>query len=230
MMFQLKGALSPEELTEINDALEGQGYVDGRETAANAASLVKRNVQLPVGSELRARMSQKIEQALRRNQMFLWLAMPKQIGPFHLTRYEETHTYGDHVDNSIMGLQAGAPMRADISMTVFLNNPEDYDGGELIMNSRVNPQAIKLPAGDAIVYPTGEFHRVEPVTRGVRSVAITWIQSIIRDTHQRQILTDIWTAMDGVSKLTPEDKLDENQAYRSLSKTHWGLLRLWAES
>jgi predicted 2-oxoglutarate/Fe(II)-dependent dioxygenase YbiX len=114
MMFQVKGALSSEELTEINDALDGQGYVDGRETAANAASLVKRNVQLPVGSELRTRMSQKIEQALRRNQMFLWLAMPKTIGPFHLTRYEETHTYGDHVDSSIMGLQSGAPMRADI--------------------------------------------------------------------------------------------------------------------
>lgn len=118
-------------------------------------------------------------------------------------------------------------MRADISMTVFLNNTEDYDGGELIMNSRVNPQAIKLPKGDAFIYPTGEFHSVETVTR---SVAISYIQSIIRDTHQRQILTDIWIAMDGVSKLTPDDKLDENEPYRSLSKTHWGLLRLWAES
>ncbi len=175
-------------------------------------------------------MSQKIEKALRRSQMFVWLTMPKRIGPIHLTRYEETHNYGNHVDNSIMGLPAGAPMRADISMTVFLNNPEDYDNGELIMNSRINPQAIKLPAGDAFIYPTGEFHRVEPVTRGVRSVAISLIQSIIRDTHHRQILTDIWTAMDGVSKLTPDDKLDENQPYRSLSKTHWGLLRLWAES
>lgn len=230
MMFKIADALSAEELKEINDALDGQSYVDGRETAANAASLVKRNVQLPAGSDMRARISEKISQALRRNQMFLWLAMPKVIGPFHLTRYEETHTYGDHVDNSIMGLNIGAPMRADISMTVFLNEPEDYDGGELIMNSRINPQAIKLPAGHAIVYPTGEFHRVEPVTRGVRSVAITWMQSIIRDTHQRQVLTDIWTAMDAVSKLTPEDKLDENQAYRSLSKTHWGLLRLWSES
>jgi PKHD-type hydroxylase len=230
MMFQIADALNAEELKEINDALDGESYVDGRETAANAASLVKRNVQLSAGSEMRAKISNKIAAAMRRNQMFLWLAMPKEIGPFHLTRYEETHTYGDHVDNSIMGLQAGNPMRADISMTIFLNEPEDYDGGELIMNSRINPQAIKLPAGHAIVYPTGEFHRVEPVTRGVRSVAITWIQSIIRDVHQRQVLTDIWTAMDGVSKLTPEDKLDENQPYRSLSKTHWGLLRLWSES
>jgi len=230
MMFQFKNVLNADELTEINEALEGQAYVDGRETAANAASLVKRNMQLPVGSELRTRMGQKIEQALRRNQMFLWLTMPKRIGPFHLTRYEESHNYGDHVDNSIMGLNTGAPMRADVSMTVFLNEPDEYDGGELIMNSRINPQPIKLPAGHAIVYPTGEFHRVEPVTRGVRSVAITWIQSIIRDIHQRQMLTDIWTAMDAVSKLTPEDKLDENQAYRSLSKTHWGLLRLWSES
>jgi PKHD-type hydroxylase len=129
-----------------------------------------------------------------------------------------------------MGLAIGPPMRADISLTVFLNEPEEYDGGELILNSRVNPQPIKLPAGNAIVYPTGEFHRVDPVTSGVRSMAIAWVQSIIRDAHQRQIITDIWTAMDGVSKLMPEDKLDENQAYRSLSKTYWGLLRLWAES
>ena len=230
MMFEIANALSAEELKEINDALAGESYVDGRETAANAASLVKRNVQLPAGSDMRARISNKIAAAMRRNQMFLWLAMPKTIGPFHLTRYEETHTYGDHVDNSIMGLQVGNPMRADISMTVFLNEPEDYDGGELIMNSKINPRAFKLPAGHAVVYPTGEFHRVEPVTRGVRSVAITWIQSIIRDVHQRQVLTDIWTAMDGVSKLTPADKLDQNEPYRSLSKTHWGLLRLWSES
>ena len=141
MMFQVKSALSAEELTEINDALEDQNYVDGRETAANAASLVKRNTRLPVASDLRAHMSQKIEKALRRNQMFVWLTMPKRIGSFHLTRYEKTHNYGDHVDNSIMGLPAGAPMRADISMTVFLNNTEDYDGGE--------------------------FHRVETVTRSV---------------------------------------------------------------
>ena len=174
-MFEIKNTLSAEELTEINDALEGQNYVDGREAAANAASLVKRNTQLPVASDLRAQMSQKIEKALRHNQMFVWLTMPKRIGPFHLTRYEETHNYGDHVDNSIMGLPAGAPMRADISMTVFPHNPEDYDNGELIMNSRINPQAIKLPAGGAFIYPTGEFHPVEPVTRGVRSVAITML-------------------------------------------------------
>ena len=129
-----------------------------------------------------------------------------------------------------MGLAIGPPMRADISLTVFLNEPEEYDGGELILNSRVNPQPIKLPARNAIVYPTGEFHRVDPVTSGVRSMAIAWVQSIIIDVHQRQILTDIWTAMDGVLKLMPEDKLDENQTYRSLSKTYWGLLRLWAES
>jgi len=230
MMFQIADALNAEELKEINKALDGQSYVDGRETAANAASLVKRNIQLPAGSDMRAKISEKISQALRRHQMFLWLAMPKVIGPFHLTRYEESHNYGYHVDNSIMGLNVGTPMRADISIAVFLNEPEKYDGGELIMNSRINPQAIKLPAGHAIVYPTGEFHRVEPVTRGVHSVAITWIQSIIRNIHQGQVLTDIWTAMDGVSKLTPEDKLDENQAYRSLSKTHWGLLRLWSEN
>ncbi len=230
MIIELKGALSEDEVAEILAELDAHDFVDGRETAASMASLVKRNIQLPTNSELRMQISAKIRQALLRNRMFTWLVMPKRIGPFHLTRYEETHTYGDHVDNSIMGLSAGDPMRADISMTVFLNDPEEYDGGELVMNSRVSPRRLKMRKGDAIIYPTGEFHRVEPVTRGVRIVAITWIQSIVRSAEQRQILADIWSAMDGISKLTPEDKLTENIAYQTLSKSHFGLLRLWSET
>lgn len=230
MIIELKGVLSQEKVAEILADLDSQDFVDGRETAANAAGLVKRNIQLPTNSKLRMQIGKKIERSLLANRMFTWLVMPKRIGPFHLTRYEETHTYGDHVDNSIMGLAAGDPMRADISMTVFLNDPEDYDGGELVMSSRISPRRLKLRKGDAIIYPTGEFHRVEPVTRGVRIVAITWIQSIIRGAEQRQILADIWTAMDGVSRLTSEDKLGENVPYQTLSKSHFGLLRLWAET
>ena len=230
MLFEINGLLSRDEVAEINAALEGQNYVDGRETALNDASLVKRNIQLSAGSELRADLSRRIEAILLRHPMFTTLVLPKRIGPFHFSRYEEGMTYGDHVDNSVMGLNSGSPMRADISMSIFLNDPGEYDGGELIVNSRTQPRSIKLNAGDAIVYPTGEFHRVEPVTRGVRKVAITWIESLVRGAARREILTDMWTAMDVISRLQPADQLHENEAFRTLTKAHWGLLRLWAET
>jgi PKHD-type hydroxylase len=162
--------------------------------------------------------------------MFTTLVLPKRIGPFHFSRYEVGMTYGDHVDNSVMGIGVGNPMRADLSMSLFLNDPEDYDGGDLVLNSRLAPRSLKLSAGDAIVYPTDEFHRVEPVTRGVRKVAITWMQSLVRGAHRRRILTDIWTAMDGISKVTAPERLHENEAFRTLTKSHWSLLRLWAET
>jgi PKHD-type hydroxylase len=230
MIFELNQLLTGAEVAELNAALEGQTFVDGRETALNEASLVKRNIQIPAGSELRATLSARLEGILLANSMFTTLVMPKRIGPFHFSRYEVGMTYGDHVDNSVMGLGTGDPMRADLSMSIFLNDPDDYDGGDLVLNSRLAPRSLKLASGDAIVYPTDEFHRVEPVTRGVRKVAITWIESLVRGAHRRQILTDIWTAMDGISKMTAPERLHENEAYRTLSKSHWSLLRLWAET
>ena len=230
MLFELNGVLSPDQVKETLAALEGQDFVDGRETALNEAQLVKRNVQLRSDSDLRARLSAMIESALLANRMFTTLVLPKRIGPFHFSRYEVGMEYGDHVDNSVMGMNSGNPMRADMSMTIFLNDPGDYDGGELVLNSRISPRPVKLSAGDAIVYPTDEFHRVQPVTRGTRRAAVTWIESLVRGTARRRVLTDIYTAMDTISGLQPREKLHENEAFRTLSKAHWSLLRLWAET
>lgn len=230
MMFELNNVLSVEQVREILAALEGQDFVDGRETALNDAQLVKRNVQLRADSDTRARLSAMIESALMANRMFTTLVLPKRIGPFHFSRYEVGMEYGDHVDNSVMGMNTGNPMRADMSMTIFLNDPADYDGGELVLNSRISPRPVRLNAGDAIVYPTDEFHRVQPVTRGTRRAAVTWIESLVRGTARRRVLTDIYSAMDTISSLQPPDRLHENEAFRTLSKAHWSLLRLWAET
>ena len=230
MMFELNGVLSAAQVRDTLAALEGQDFVDGRETALNDAQQVKRNVQLRADSDLRARLSDAIETALWANRMFTTLVLPKRIGAFHFSRYEVGMEYGDHVDNSVMGMNTGDPMRADMSMTIFLNDPGDYDGGELVLNSRISPRPVKLAAGDAIVYPTDEFHRVQPVTRGTRRAAVTWIESLVRGTARRRVLTDIYTAMDTISALQPPDKLHENEAFRTLSKAHWSLLRLWAET
>lgn len=230
MIFELQDVLNAQEISDFQAALDGEEFVDGRETAQNAASLVKKNVQLPAASSVRAALGQRLENILRENSNFTWLVMPKRIGPFHFSRYEMGMTYGDHVDNSLMGLEAGNPMRADLSITVFLNDPSEYDGGELIMNSHTSPKPIKLAAGSVIIYPTGEFHRVEPVTKGVRKVAIAWIESVIRGEDKRQIMTDVWSTMNGLADLTPREQLDKNQAYQTLSKAHWSLLRLWSET
>lgn len=230
MLFEFNSVLTPDQVRDTLDALEGQEFVDGRETALNDAQLVKRNVQLGANSELRTRLGAVIESALWANPRFTNLVLPKRIGPFHFSRYEVGMEYGDHVDNSVMGLNTSSPMRADMSMTIFLNNPTDYDGGELVLNSRISPRTVKLSAGDAIVYPTAEFHRVAPVTRGTRRAAVTWIECLVRSTARRQVLTDMYTALDTISRLQPPEMLHENEAFRTLAKTNWSLLRLWAET
>lgn len=230
MIIELDDLLSADDVAGFNTALEGQLFVDGRETALNEARQVKNNVQLQADSALRAELSQRLEAILLRHTVFTTVVLPKRIGLFHFSRYETDMTYGDHVDNSVMAMGSGNPMRADLSMSVFLNDPADYDGGELMLNTKTTPRAVKLKAGAAVIYPTNEFHRVEPVTRGVRKVAIGWIESLVRGTARRQVVTDMWQALDGIAKLSAPDELHENQAYQTLNKARWGVLRLWAET
>ena len=230
MIIELDDLLSADDVAGFNTALEGQLFVDGRETALNEARQVKNNVQLQADSALRAELSQRLEAILLRHTVFTTVVLPKRIGLFHFSRYETDMTYGDHVDNSVMAMGRGNPMRADLSMSVFLNDPADYDGGELMLNTKTTPRAVKLKAGAAVIYPTNEFHRVEPVTRGVRKVAIGWIESLVRGTARRQVVTDMWQALDGIAKLSAPDELHENQAYQTLNKARWGVLRLWAET
>ena len=230
MIIELDDLLSADEVAAFNAALEGQTFVDGRETALNEAQLVKRNVQLEGGSALRAELSARMQAILLRHTVFTTVVLPKRIGLFHFTRYETGMSYGDHVDNSVMAMGSGNPMRADLSMSVFLNDPAEYDGGELVLNTKTTPRAVKLAAGAAVIYPTDEFHRVEPVGRGVRKVAIGWIESLIRGTARRQVVTDLWQALDGIAKLSAPDELHQSQAYQALNKARWGLLRLWAET
>ena len=230
MIIELDDLLSADEIATFNAALEGQTFVDGRETALNEAQLVKHNVQLEAGSALRAERSARLEAILLRHSVFTTVVMPKRIGLFHFSRYETGMTYGDHIDNSVMAIRSGQPLRADLSMSVFLNDPAEYNGGELVLNARTTPRPVKLDAGHAVIYPTDEFHHVEPVTRGVRKVAIGWIESLVRGTARRQAVTDLWQTLDGIAKTIPPEALHENEAYQTLNKARWGLLRMWAET
>ncbi len=217
MLFQIPNVLSQEELTQIQGALAKAEFVDGKATAGWYAKQVKHNQQLKrdTGQELEV----TIKAALSRHPLFQTAVRPKQIHSVRFSRYSSGMSYGTHADNAMMG-----HWRADISFTVFLNQPTDYDGGELVIEGPDDEQGYKLPAGTALVYPSSTLHRVNQVTAGQRLVTVGWVQSLIRDPAQRELLFDIDTARR--SLFAQHGKTAE---FDLLSKSVSNLLRQWAE-
>ncbi|MEZ5823816.1 MAG: Fe2+-dependent dioxygenase [Geminicoccaceae bacterium] len=187
MFVTLGDVLDSEELAGINSILSKLEFVDGRATAGWNARLVKNNEQAGSSAGLR-QVQDRLTRALERHEMFAAFALPRRILPPIIARYGEGKAYGDHVDDAVMGQP---PMRTDLSCTLFLSPPESYEGGELVAVGRDGEEAIKLPAGAAVIYPSDTLHRVEPVRSGIRMVAVTWIQSLVRDRAVREILLDL---------------------------------------
>lgn len=204
----------------VRAAVAGGTYVDGVATAGWASRIVKKNEQLKPGLESQSAQRLVLD-ALRANQVFQAAAFPQRIGPPLFSRYTPGMAFGTHMDNAIVGEDN---LRTDISVTVFLCNPEDYDGGELVMDLTGGEQAYKLEAGSAIVYPSTMLHRVNEVTRGVREVSVMWVQSLIRSAEKRELLFDLDRARRALFERegkTPEFDL--------LSKTASNLRRMWVE-
>ena len=222
MIFSIDQILSPDELAEIAKVLDQAEFVDGKLTAGWHAKLVKKNQQLKAGTSQQELVT-KIRSALNKNALFSTAIRPKTIHSLLFSRYSEGMTYDTHVDNALMTTNSGL-CRSDISFTLFLNSPQDYQGGELTIEGIQEEQNYKLEAGSAIVYPSTTLHRVNPVTQGTRMVAVGWVQSIIRDASDREILFDLETARRAIfakSGKTPEFDL--------VSKSIANLLRKWAE-
>ena len=210
------------EIKKIRAAITESEFEDGKKTAGYRAKRVKHNLQMDRSSEAAKAVKAIILTGLRRNPTFQRVALPKTIRPPLISRYREGMNYGLHVDDAMMG---GSPKeRTDISVTVFLSDPGDYDGGETVMNSPFGEQEIKLPAGAAVVYPSSTLHRVAPVTRGERLAAVTWLQSYVRDPAKREILHDIYQMREKLAKLHPDDD-EADLAF----KTYANLLRMWSE-
>ena len=210
------------EIKKIRAAITEGEFEDGKKTAGYRAKRVKHNLQMDRNSEAAKAVKAIILTGLRRNPTFQRVALPKTIRPPLISRYQEGMNYGLHVDDAMMG---GSPKeRTDISVTVFLSDPGDYDGGETVMNSPFGEQEIKLPAGAAVVYPSSTLHRVAPVTRGERLAAVTWLQSYVRDPAKREILHDIYQMRETLAKLHPDDE-EADLAF----KTYANLLRMWSE-
>lgn len=212
----------------MRDRLAADSLVDGAGTAGPAVRDIKRNRELPLDSPLRKEFSARIQERLEAHRTFTYGVLPKRVGEFLFSRYDVGMTYGDHMDNPIMRGGA-APLRTDLSMTIFLTDPQDYDGGELVMQSDSLPSPIKLPAGDAVVYPSGTIHRVEPVTRGTRWAAITWVQSMIRSPEQRQVLWDLLLVHDWMMRNRENESEDQLRARRHAEHARYNLVRMWSD-
>ena len=227
MLVHIPEVLTPEQVHRCREVMAQTAWVDGRGTAGHQSSKVKRNLQLPEGSAEAHELAQMVLSALNRNPLFTSAVLPKTVFPPLFNRYDadgDMH-FGSHVDNAIRtDPVTGIRIRTDVSSTLFLSSPEDYDGGELVVEDTYGTHAVKLPAGDMIVYPATSVHHVTPVTRGSRVASFFWTQSMIADVTRRAMLFDLDMS---IIRLTADHP--EHPSVVSLTALYHNLLRQWAE-
>jgi PKHD-type hydroxylase len=223
MLLTIPDLLNQPQIDKIRQLLEGAAFVDGRLSAGFAAARVKNNLEMQPDPERMRLLIRILMASLGHNETFRFGVLPHRVADPIFARYEPGMTYGDHVDDPIMG-SSGPRFRTDVSMTVFLNAPETYDGGELVVRTSFGDQRVKLPAGHAVVYPSSSLHQVAPVTRGERLVALTWVQSYVRDPARRELLYELNLARERLLKDAPGT---ETTGY--VDRSYANLLRMWAE-
>ncbi|NKF22467.1 Fe2+-dependent dioxygenase [Solimonas marina] len=227
MLLQIPKVLSAEAVQAVRRALEQADWADGRETVGVQGAQVKRNEQLPDSSPLKAELGALVQAALDRHPLFFAAALPVRVMPPRFNRYQNGGTYGFHIDGSVMRVQAAdraAYVRSDISCTLFLNEPQDYDGGELVISDTYGEHRIKLPAGDMVLYPSSSLHQVTPVTRGARLASFFWVQSMVRDDAHRRLLFEMDTTIESLRRSGADAA-----AVLRLTGVYHNLLRGWAE-
>lgn len=227
MLVHVQGVLTPDELREARTALDRAPWGSGKVTAGAQSAQAKNNEQLPEEHELTTLLQQLVLGALRRSSHFFTAALPKHIFPPLFNRYAGEHnTFGNHVDNAVRIHRAsGQRIRTDVSCTLFLAEPAEYDGGELVVEDTFGTQRVKLPAGDLVLYPSSSIHRVEPVTRGARVASFFWIESLVRSDEQRRLLYEMDMAL-----LKLRERHGETDEAVRLTGTYHNLMRMWADS
>lgn len=225
MLLHIPDILNASQIGQLRDALGTAHWTDGRETVGPQGAQVKRNQQLPDTSEQRHELAKVVLSALASQPLYHSAVLPLKTLPPRFNRYEAGGEYGFHIDGAVMSLPTGGYLRSDVSCTLFLSEPDSYDGGELIVSDTYGEHDIKLSAGDLIVYPSSSLHRVQPVTRGVRLAAFFWVQSMVRDDGQRRTLFDLDTS---IQRLTQEGANAE--ALLQLTGVYHNLLRQWAQT
>lgn len=225
MMLHIPEVLSAEQVRHIRTELDRADWIDGRATVGDQGARVKRNRQLPEHSPLGLQLGEIILEALRRNPLFFAAALPKKTMPPLFNSYEGGEHYGLHVDGSVRNLpNAAGSIRTDVSTTVFLSAPDEYEGGELVVVDTYGTHEVKLPAGDMIVYPSTSLHRVEPVTRGARVCSFFWTQSMVRDDWKRSMLFELDRNIYSLRQ-----QIGDTDEVLGLTGHYHNLLRQWAE-
>jgi PKHD-type hydroxylase len=225
MLMPIPDVLTPAELTEARGILDRAEWVDGRVTAGHQSALVKDNQQLPEAHPAAQQLGEMILAALERNPLFVAAALPAKVFPPLFNRYQGGQSFGSHVDNAIRQVTGTSHnIRTDLSATLFFSDPNEYNGGELVVRDSYGIHSIKLPAGDMILYSASSPHHVTPVTRGARLASFFWIQSMIRDDGRRQLLFDLDVAIQSL-----HDEKAQTPSAVQLTNVYHNLLRRWAE-
>lgn len=223
MLITIPGVLNRDELAVVHDYMAGASFVDGKLSAGSEAVEVKNNLEMQAPDQHMAQLNNLVMGKLVKHPVYLNAAMPAKIAAPFYAKYTPGMQYGYHIDDPVMG-PAGHRYRTDLSVTVFLNAPEDYDGGELVVQTSFGEQRVKLDAGDAVMYPSGSTHRVAEITRGERIVAVTWLQSMVRDPSQRELLYRLSQARDILLEKSKGEKETE-----LVSNAYINLVRMWSE-
>ncbi len=223
MLVVIPGVLGSTQLQQAQSLLEHGRFVDGRLSAGTAAKRVKHNEELHANASQMERLNSLVMGPLVQNATFQAATMPYRVATPYYARYMPGMSYGDHIDDPVMG-PPGGQYRSDVSTTVFLNGPEQYEGGELVVRTAFGEQRVKLPAGDAVVYPSSSLHHITEVTSGQRLVAVTWTQSMLRDPQQRELLFQLYQAREKLLQNQPDA-----EETTQIDHVYVNLVRMWSE-
>ena len=225
MILEIPGILTSEQVAHARRLLDSASWIDGRVTAGSQSARVKDNEQLPEGHPVAQELGDFIVTALQGNGLFISAALPLRVFPPLFNCYRGGQSFGNHVDNAVRQSRTnGATVRTDLSATLFLTEPDEYDGGDLMVEDTFGVHSVKLPSGHMVLYPASSLHKVTPVTRGARVSSFFWIQSMLRDDGERTLLFDLDTA---IQRLTLD--LPDHPAAVQLTSVYHNLIRRWAE-
>lgn len=223
MLLVIPAVLDPAKLQQVRSLLDQGQFVDGRLSAGTSAARVKHNQELQSGAGQMESLNRLVMGALVQHPLYQAATMPYRVATPYYARYTRGMSYGDHVDDPVMG-PPGGQYRSDISTTVFLNAPTEYQGGELVIRTAYGEEQLKLAAGDAVIYPSSSLHHINEVTAGERLVAVTWTQSMLRDPQQREVLYQLYQARESLLQSQPG-----SEVATQVDHAYVNLVRLWAE-
>ena len=223
MLLVIPGVLDNQKLSQVRSLLDQGQFIDGRLSAGKTAKRVKHNQELPADARQMEQLNALVMGSLVQHPLYQAAAMPYRVASPYYARYTSGMSYGDHVDDPVMG-PPGGQYRSDISTTVFLNGPDEYQGGELVIRTSYGEQSLKPAAGDAVIYPSSSLHHINEITSGVRLVAVTWTQSMLREPDKRELVYQLYQARESLLASQPE-----SEVATQVDHAYVNLMRMWSE-